>query len=659
MKENTLAQELTAIALRQLTTGYQFKLPRINQIRRFRDLYNGKTQRQLRIRYNVPIPIFAGMIDTLQADLDDQIILKYEEQDPADWKAAIKANAALKKEIISMRPGAKWNEKLRGARQECIMTGRGILKLTASNEDGFETNLEDLTFEDFYFEPKGGRNLESHLFCGQSNIWKSKKELQNEAGGIYDARQVKRLLDFAGGNTYRRSSHWDNCGYANRFASLDLSSESNNYVGEEMFHLIEWCLTYKGERWYLLFDAFVSEWVRFEKLTDIHSSGYYPWVSFASHPDKKNFATKGFADDLYPIAIASMDLFNEDLENKKRRNSNARAYDKDMFPNVAQLDEAQMGRDRLVETDTKGGTRRISEGIYAFETPEISGTLDTVSWLENLAGKSFGVTDIQQGVAQPASKRVGVAYAELSQISKRLSFTSQPIIEAGQELGMRYFGALKDYLREPLSIKILGEEGYEWDTLKRIDLNTKKGFEISVTSQAKENKMNELSKQNKLNALQMVRNTPPANPGVNTKIADEYTLRDVGGYSEAEIALLLDPNSQADKRTIAETSEAIQNLMLGKMPDINYNATAYFLQKILDFVKTHKNDAKIRKNEGKFMAYLEQHTQIAMENEARRAKKDAMAMQGNMPIQTTEAMPQDQSMQINPQTMSKRIEQSI
>jgi len=39
-KINSLAEELTGIALRQLQTAYLFKVPRLNRIRQFRELYN-------------------------------------------------------------------------------------------------------------------------------------------------------------------------------------------------------------------------------------------------------------------------------------------------------------------------------------------------------------------------------------------------------------------------------------------------------------------------------------------------------------------------------------------------------------------------------------------------------------------------------------------
>lgn len=647
IKHNQLADELTQIATRQLAQSYVAKLPRINQIRKFRDLYNNKAEKQLRVRYNVPVPIFSGMIDTLQADLDDAMILKFEETDPADWKSAVKANAALQKEMTSMRPGAMWNQKLRQARQEMIFTGRGFLKYLPSSDNGYTSNLFAPTFEDMYWETKGGGQLENHLYVGQSDIWKTKKDLEDGVeDGIYDAEQVKKLIDFSG-TQYKVSSYWNNYDYANRFLSLNLSPDSNNYVGETMFNMVEWGLTYKGIRWYLLFEAYTGTWVRCEKLTDVFSSGYWPWMSFASHEDSKNFASKGFADDLYPHARIMTDFFNEDMENRKRRNSNARAYDKDMFPNVAQLDEAQMGRDRLVAVDTKGGTRRIENGIYEFKTPEITGTVDVLRYMEDLVGRNLGVTDLQQGATQGSNNKVGITMLESQSIGKRLSFESQSFIEVGQQLGMRFFNGLQDYLREPLSIKLLGEDGYQWDTLKRIDLGIKRDFEISVKSQAKENKNNEISHQKKIIALTTVRNTPPANPGVNSKLIDEEILRD-GGISEQDIARILDPKSNANKTTLAETSAAIQDIMRGDVPPVNYNATSYFLQTLLDFVKTHQDDKKVVKKMDKFMAYIQQHEAIAQENETRRAKNDAIMMKSgamNIPM-----LPEQPSSQGMPQT---------
>lgn len=95
-------------------------------------------------------------------------------------------------------------------------------------------------------------------------------------------------------------------------------------------------------------------------------------------------------------------------------------------------------------------------------------------------------------------------------------------------------------------------------------------------------------------------------------------------WTEAEIALILDPKSSADKNVLSETSAAIQDIMRGKMPKKNWNATGFYLETILDFVKTHQDDVKVQKHMQEFMDYIAAHEQIAADNEARRAHNDAM-----------------------------------
>lgn len=624
MKENTLATEMAGINTRRLINSYTFKLPRITQIRKYRDLYNNKTVRQLRIRYNVPIPIFSGMIDTLAAQLDDGIILKIAETDPADWLGVQKADAAMQEELASESLGAQWNATFRSARNECIFTGVGIPKFIAGkNTDGYFAKLTDVAFEDFYFETKAkdnAANLENHLFAQQGNIWLTETELiAGAADGTYNKAQVKELLAYGGGSEYKQSDYWGNFDYANRFQSMNLASESNNYVGERVFNFIEAIGEYKGRRWYQLIEAFTGTWIRFEKWEDLCSSEEYPWKPFHSHGDKKNFATKAFADDLYPMAISMMDMFNDDMEGRKRRLSGARAFDKDMFPNVQQLDEAMLGRDRLVSVDTKGGTRKIADGIYHFETPDISGTIDALKYMEDLIGRNLGITAQMQGDEGDPNKAVGVSYNESAAASKRISFTAQPIIHSAQQCGIAFVTGLKDYLTEPMSIKLYGETGFEWSLLKRIDLNFKRPPKIIVNSQSAMNRQNEMKKANKTKALNDAAARVPSNPNINYRMVEEYNLRDVGEFTEAEIALLLDTNSTVDKKTIAETSAAIQDLMMGRVPPINYNAGGYFMNRLLDFAMTNQGDKKVKKNYMKFMNYIMAHKDIAAANESRRA----------------------------------------
>lgn len=655
-KTNTLAEKCTRIALQQLQTSWDFKLPRIQRIRDFRRLYNTQAERKLRIQFNVPIPVFAGMIDTLQADLNDELIIEYQNTDPADWKAVQKANAALQKTATSARPGAQWNKKFRQYRFEKIITGRGIAKFNAGYDKGYYSNLEVVPFEDFFFEPLGGGNLENHMFAGQQNIWKTKSQIE-ELGksGEYDKNQVKKLLE-AEGTDYKMSALWDSQhDVVDRFKPLGLNVESNNYVGDVVFNLSEWVLEYQGKRWYLVFEPYTVTWLRFDKNENVCSADYYPWFSSASHEDLKNFASKGFADDLYPIADSIITLFNQDLTNRQKRNLNARAFDKQMFKDVQKLDEAQYRPDALVPVDTYNGTRQISQGIYSFETPNISGTVDLISWLQENTGKNLGVTEMQQGATQQASKKVGVAYAEMAQVSKRLEFSSAPFIEAGQQLGERYFVSLKDYMKEPMAIKLTGEHGIEWDVLKRIDLNTQKDLEISVNSSTSKNNMADVERARKMQAFEFTAQSQNVNP----KVRDEYILSEIGGFSEHDVAVIMDVNNETDKETMAEVSAAIQSIIVkAKMPEVNYNADRFFMKRLLEFAKKHQDTLPDKKFK-MLMQYADMHKEIVMENIPQEVQKGlAMEAQQAMPG-IPQAMPSESAKPQDLLSGQQQVEQNV
>ena len=76
-----------------------------------------------------------------------------------------------------------------------------------------------------------------------------------------------------------------------------------------------------------------------------------------------------------------------------------------MFPDVAKLDRAQTRPDALVPVDTKGGTRKIGDGIYSFQTPELRGTIDLINWMNDVTGRNVGVTDLAKVRSSPCRRR--------------------------------------------------------------------------------------------------------------------------------------------------------------------------------------------------------------------------------------------------------------
>jgi hypothetical protein len=58
------------------------------------------------------------------------------------------------------------------------------------------------------------------------------------------------------------------------------------------------------------------------------------------------------------------------------------------------------GQEPAVPADTKGGIRKISEGIYSFETPQLAGTINLIEWIQQTTGTSVGITHLSQGGVQ-------------------------------------------------------------------------------------------------------------------------------------------------------------------------------------------------------------------------------------------------------------------
>src|SRR5271169_6807118 len=106
--DKKIADKLVNIACMQIYTCEQFKKPRLETIEKFEEAYNGKVKEKLRITFNAPFPVLSGMVDTLLADFDDPIALNFNENDPADYNAIKKVNAAWKNQKDSLNSDLLW-----------------------------------------------------------------------------------------------------------------------------------------------------------------------------------------------------------------------------------------------------------------------------------------------------------------------------------------------------------------------------------------------------------------------------------------------------------------------------------------------------------------------------------------------------------------------
>lgn len=642
-----LAEKALYKASRQLMASSDFKKPRLAKIEKFWNLYNGNVTKKIRQLFNIPIPVFPGMIDTLNSEYDTPIQLKFGEGDAADYFKVKKINGAFQMEIASTAENTKWDSKLRTARTHAIMQGVAIARYDVYSDPEYMSELSNVRLKDFHFQPRGGSNLEKHLFNGQEGVEKTKDELMKGVkSGIYNKRQVKMLLSRASESDYLPNDNLDWGEKLERFKPLGLNPDNSSYVGEPIFKFVDWILRIDGVRYYICFDPWTMTWIRFEKWKDICSSGLYPWVSFATHEDDENFLSKAFADDLYAAADAIIGMFNQEMTNREKKNNNPKAFDKDMFTDVRRLDEVMHRPDGLIAADTKGGSRRIAEGIYEFKVAELSGTVNLIDWVSDSLGKNTGANDIAMGNEQNNQKKASVVFAEQKSVSKRIGWRSAPFQQMMSNLGKRYLWGLKDHMPSEMAIKILGPNGWDWDQITRLDLDTTKDVDILILSTDKQMIDNEMKAQKRKEALIAVGGDQSLAMIANPQWRLEEILR-TAEYDDVAIAVAMDTKNFTDKKALAHAAESIQLILQGKTPQQWFGATISFIEKIIDYAVDHRGTL-----EDKYQTLIDfavSHEEIVKSNIERQVMQEQRMMsQNTQSVDPTTGKPAVESKAINP-----------
>ena len=201
------------------------------------------------------------------------------------------------------------------------------------------------------------------------------------------------------------------------YKAFQQDPESNNYTGALVSNNVEMVLMFEGKWYYILFDPYCKEALIADDLKNIVESGREPYTCWHTYPDDEVFMSKSYGDDFYTIHDAVCTSINQELTNRRKKNSNVRYYDDAIFTDLTKLDEGQWRDDALIPVDTKGGTRKIAEGIYQFQTNEMTGTIDLVSFLEGDMAKNTASSPSQETGVK--GKQANIQMALLQEGEKR------------------------------------------------------------------------------------------------------------------------------------------------------------------------------------------------------------------------------------------------
>ncbi len=580
----TEADRATDAACKMLSQGVRSRANRFSQIKKNEDMHLGVTGAALRGRNNVPFDciVMGGFIDTLGANKDEEVVLKFGPSREQDKPSADKITAAWDKETGTTKGDIQ--NKVLGMDMLAALSGRGFMKMFLESAPKFATDLETIDHWDMITEAKGGSDLNKHLYKFQMNIFRSKADLLlGIEGGWYDKLQVRKLvLNYeTQGDLFQKAA--ETLGEkASRWQAFGIDSTLDSYVGTKMYRLTEGIILFEGKWKYILFSYETKTWVRFEDLAKVfpHAAdfpGMGAWVSYATNPHPFIFWSKAPADDIRPIGYTMKKIVNLTLDNLEKRNWDMTAYDPKMFTEPSKLYYRQEG---LVQARRKNG-ESIESGIFKFQTPDTTAiTINLTQWLDNFVGQKTGITSDAQGAS--GQDKVGIYYGNIQQLSKRMMLANKMKRQLFVNLGIIFDYGCYAFMREPYAVKLIGIEGARWE--EEITKNdTEKEFTISITSGSETLEQNAPLNIEREKTFARLDSNPLLLSKVNTSWYIRENLKKAG-YNDEQVRVALDVQDDGSDMVMARAAQAIQDCLEGQeYLQLYRGATTGFVQKIVDF----------------------------------------------------------------------------
>lgn len=585
-------------------------------------------------RINIPIPFMSGQIDTLRAKIDNRPTIEFVPGEEGDIKLAKKVSEAWRIDSSSMR--ASWARKDRQEKFLALMSGRGICKIFASSEGGkYTPHYEVIDYMDFVCEATQG-HLEDQLFCGQQNIFRTPDYLRSQAKlGFYDKKQVETLIQSQSSDNLKINQDMYRNKF-NRLHALGLSPETHSYVGQEIVNLTEWCMDYEGTRYYLLLDYSTGVWVRADELSNVYPvgdnfpQGVWPYVSWAAFDEPFQFWTKGYGDDIMPIAEGTRIIINQVMNNVMRQNQPMKAVDPTVFPDPNEL-KWRMPDQLVLSTP---GTDP-NKGIYTFQTPNITASIDIAQYLNQFVAQKTGVNAEAQGTQDSTDQKVGIYYGNVKEANDRIGLVEKNYNESYAEKGYRYYWGLRNNIKELKMIQMIGKNGVNWDSITKSDLKKASDFDVIVTGGAAEQAADAIKQKQMNEAIAQLSGNPKTLEKISPEWLIEQTLH-IAGFDKEEIRRAMDTGTGADEDLMADAAESIQMILEGKMPRLNRGATIAFMKKLydfdadeLDYIKLDKMgvpngiDQQKKDQSEMLRRYADAHYDIIIQNTMRAAQMQA------------------------------------
>jgi hypothetical protein len=567
------------------------------------NMYYGRKDQSERSRSNVMLPKAQGFVETLLSKVDDAPNIRYVKGEQADLNKERLMNALIEQDSSPMH--GNWAMKDLLGKKQGIIYGRAIYEYHASSAGEYKSHLTLVDVYDFFIDPSaGGLDIEQADYLGRKGIYKSAEDL--EAGvekGKYIKKEVKALIADGGKIDDSENKEKDN-----RYYALRTDKQRIHAHGEKkMFNLVEWYTTYKGVRYYVLFDIQTGVAIRVEEMINMFNSELYPFMTWATNPDLVEFWSPSPLDAVREIFMAQTVSINQMLDNAEQINKPMKAYNVNSIQNPSLLNYRRDGK-----IPFKGNVN-LQNDLKIIETPSIDTPIKVYNILEGIAAVESGITPDAKGVSQ--EERVGILESNIAQVADRLGLLNKSYSDGYHRLGKLYYEGVKEHMTTNVAVRMTGIEGIEFEEISKSKIVPENhDFDISIVSSSADEQVDIRKKRQVIEYLNGLTNNPIINAKARVVLGAE-----IAGLSQDQIKALLSPED-LDTELMAEAARDIQNILKGDILEPNEKADTAYMQKLVDYLRDQGENMS-EKSEALLIDYIERIRPIVMRNMATKASK--------------------------------------
>lgn len=548
-------------------------------------------------RANVNLNEAQGFVNSFLAKINHPFNFKYIKGEEADLQASDVANALKDKDAKVGR----WSFKAMLARVQLIIYGRYIFEYHADSVGGYKSHLTPVDVYQFLIDPScGGLDMEKAFYMGRGGIIKSKADIEKGIkSGKYLRTEGNELISGSGNLTSETQEDVD---ASNRWIAL--VSRTRVLDKTDQWKFWEWYTTFEGKRYYVLITEDGGKAICIEELKDIFKSNKYPFFSAAAYPDLTEFWTPSPLDGVREAIMAKAVSVNQMLDNGEAINRPMKAFDVDAIKNPALL---KYRKDGLIPV--KGGVD-INKAVQMFGTTPITTAVQVYDKLSEIIDLNSGVTAGTKG--QATEKEVGIYEGNQANTTDRFSLISDSEADAQQRFAELYLAGLDEHLNTKVAVEMIGIDGVKFKEVSKRDLKRNRDFDVMVITAGQEETMQSTEKRNKLTFLSAKGNDPS---GIyNKKVLAEMEAT-IAGFTHDEIKYMLDVQNEGNAELMAECASDIQQMLSGKIIEVNDMANTAYMQKMKDYLRDEKDYMmKHPETQAIFFDYMERLQPVIIAN---------------------------------------------